>query len=56
MVSKGYIPGHNVPRASSEPSSQWFTESHSRSGWIQNSFVEQRKSLQECSIWYNLNI
>lgn len=47
---KKNLPSHNVPIASSDPSSQWFTLSHSKSGLMQNSFVTQRKSLHECSV------
>lgn len=43
------LPSHNVPMASSLPSSQWFTLSHNKSGLIQNSFIAQRKSLHVCS-------
>lgn len=53
FLQKGFgrprLPSHKTPKASSDPSSQWFTLSHRRSGWMQNSFEAHRKSLQECS-------
>lgn len=42
-------PSQSFPISSSEPSSQWLTLSHSKSGLIQNSFDVQRKSLHVCS-------
>lgn len=43
-------PSQSFPISSSEPSSQWFTLSHNKSGLMQKSFDEQRKSLHVCSV------
>lgn len=39
-----------VPIASSLPSAQWLTPSHTRFGWMQNAAKVHRKSLQACSV------
>lgn len=49
LIWKRYSLRHNVFATSSDPSPQWFTLSHTRSGWIHSSFVMHRNSLQACS-------
>lgn len=49
-----YLHSQTVPKVSSEPSSQWFTVSHNKSGWMQNSLERQRKSLHECSFSWEI--